>query len=187
MRLREIEEQMRKESAALAEDDDSEIGEDLTFWIPHCSNGLLALVEEEVYIALKEFLTSDDPNLLCEYLIYPGKYDDLPEEKPSCVALRLYIDGREREAISRDFPLADLVDFEIEGWECGDGIYRLGEGDARAMRSLASFFEEQSAKITTFLATATILSAEEEKAIDDRATAWLAAHPLPPLTESEGD
>lgn len=164
MNLSNIASQMRQTSAALADDDDSEIGEDLTFWIPHCSNGLLALVEEEVYVALREFLTSDDPSLLSEYLVYPGKYyNDLQKENPSCVALRLDIDGRERGDIRRDFPLADLVDSEIDDWKCGDGICRLGIGDAKAMRSLASFFEEQAAKIMAFLAMATILSAEEEK------------------------
>jgi hypothetical protein len=90
-------------------------------------------VELEVYRAIEEFLTSNDPNTLLYWLRAPAG--------PDSIALHLCVEGRGiGESIERDFCLRDLVKEHLEGYLDLEGQPSLSDEDRENLAVLADGF-----------------------------------------------
>ncbi len=133
-----------------------------TFW--EMEDGLSAVlgeieeaVEREVYRAIRELLTMDNPDFLLWWFGVPdGKTEP---------TLHFVVEGRGLEDIERDFPLSELVDDALDGYGCGDGITRVSRTEFDSLATVAESLRSQADRVAAFLATAQVV--EEEVAGDE--------------------
>lgn len=103
-------------------------------------------VEKEVYEAIRELLTTDDPDFLLWWFTCEEGEDPY---------LRLTVEGREKfEDISRRFTLSEMVDDVLDGWEGRDGVRRLEPEDRENLQRIQRALEREAARVGVFLATA---------------------------------
>jgi hypothetical protein len=118
-----------------------------------------ALVEDQVYSALKDFVETSAKDLLnLDHLQYTLDMETTPKADdgdPETLGVSLWIDGRGRPDIKGRLLLKDMLDFELVGYEGRDGEVILEERDRERLAAYQSAFLKLAAAVGATLAKAT--------------------------------
>ena len=106
-------------------------------------------VEKEVYEAIRELLTTDDPDFLLWWFTCAEG-----EDPYLCLTVE---GGREFAEISRRFTLSEMVDDVLDGWQGIDGVNRLEPEDRENLLRIQMALEKEAERVRAFLSAAVVV------------------------------
>lgn len=134
------------------------------FWVP--SKQIRRAIEREVYRAVSQIVRSENVSDIFAILRVPdspGLDDGDRDGAPAGLALEIFVPGdrlsKDRPDITRQFLLADEVEFEIESRTGGDGA-GMEANEAAYFEALATGLERLAARVRELLAEVSVRDQE---------------------------